>query len=92
VLALARVAASEGKSERDNTVALRYIDDLERRNGEWRILRRVCVYEWTRTDDVPDGWSLPANFLRGRRDATDLIFTDQLPAPADVPVPVPRRI
>jgi hypothetical protein len=92
VLALARVAASDGKCERDNTVALRYIDDLERRDGEWRILRRVCVYEWTRTDDVPDGWSLPGNFARGRRDATDLIFADRLPAPSDVPVPMPRLI
>jgi ketosteroid isomerase-like protein len=92
VLALARLAASNGKPERDNTVALRYIDDLERRDGQWRILRRVCVYEWTRTDDVAEGWSLPSNFLRGRRDANDLIFVDKLPAPADVPVPVPRRI
>jgi ketosteroid isomerase-like protein len=92
VLALARLAASDGKRERDNTVALRYLDDLERRDGQWRILRRVCVYEWTRTDEVPEGWGLPANFLRGRRDASDLIFLGQLPAPANVPAPVPRRI
>jgi 3-phenylpropionate/cinnamic acid dioxygenase small subunit len=92
VLALARLKASAGQRERDNTVALRYIDDLERRDGAWRILRRVCVYEWTRTDAVPDGWSLPSTFLRGRRDARDVIFLNKLEAPAEIPVPAPRRI
>jgi ketosteroid isomerase-like protein len=92
VLALARLAANDQHPERDNVVALRYIDDLERRNDEWRILRRVCAYEWTRTDPVPDGWRLPDNFVRGRRDAEDLIYLPQLPAPRAVPTPVPRGI
>jgi SnoaL-like domain len=92
VLALAHLAATDDRPARDNTVALRYVDDLERRDGEWRILRRVCVYEWTRTDDVPSGWTLPDNFLRGRADADDTVFLPVLQPPAMTPTPVPRRI
>lgn len=29
----------------------RYLDDYERRGGEWRILKRVVVHEGSRTDD-----------------------------------------
>jgi ketosteroid isomerase-like protein len=91
-LALARLSASDDQPARDNIVALRYVDDFERRGDEWRIIRRVCAYEWTRTDPVASGWSLPENFLRGRRDANDVVFTATLPAPAQIPVPVPRQI
>jgi hypothetical protein len=92
VLAHARLAATDDVPARDNTVALRYVDDLERRDGEWRILRRICVYEWTRTDEVPSGWTLPDNFLRGRADADDPVFLSVLQPPSVIPTPVPRRI
>jgi hypothetical protein len=92
VLALARLARSRDLPERDNTVALRYIDDVERRNGEWRILRRVCVYEWTRTDTVPDGWTLPVSFPRGRTDGLDTVFLSRLQPPDHLPTPRPREI
>jgi ketosteroid isomerase-like protein len=92
VLALARLARSDDAPERDNTVALRYIDDLERRDGEWRILRRVCVYEWTRTDPVPAGWTFPASFLMGRTDELDTVFLAQLQPPDRVTSPIARAI
>jgi SnoaL-like domain len=92
VLALARLAPSGDLPERDNTVALRYVDDLERRGGEWRILRRVCVYEWTRTDPVPPGWTFPGSFPRGRTDGLDPVFLAQLQPPGEIPVPRPRGI
>jgi len=92
VLALARLAGSDSAPERDNTVALRYIDDLERRDGVWRILRRVCVYEWTRTDPVPDGWTLPASFLMGRTDELDTVFLARLRPPERVSSPIARAI
>jgi hypothetical protein len=91
-LALAHLTASGDQPERDNLVALRYLDDLERRGGEWRILRRVCAYEWTRTDPVPPGWRLPDSFVRGRRDAGDLVYLPVLPTPAQPGTPVPRAI
>ena len=92
VLALARLAQSDSLPERDNTVALRYVDDLERRNDEWRILRRVCVYEWTRTDAVPEGWTFPGSFPRGRADRLDTVFLPQLQPPDNIPAPRPREI
>ena len=92
VLALARLARDGDTPERDNTVALRYVDDLERREGEWRILRRVCVYEWTRTDPVPPGWTFPDSFPRGRLDGLDPVFLGQLQPPEQIPEPRPRAI
>lgn len=92
-LALAHLAASDDDHpERDNLVAVRYVDDLERRNGEWRILRRVCAYEWTRTDPLPLGWRLPESFVRGRRDASDIVYMPELPAPRQSTAPLPRSI
>ncbi len=52
----------------------RYVDRMERRNGEWRIAERWAVREWTR--------SIPAETVRpregegptGRRDGTDPVY------------------
>jgi ketosteroid isomerase-like protein len=38
-------AAPDGGPPREWFAYLRYIDRLERRDGTWRILRRVCAYE-----------------------------------------------
>jgi hypothetical protein len=32
----------------DMWAGLRYVDRFERRDGQWRIRRRVCAYEWRR--------------------------------------------
>jgi SnoaL-like domain len=37
-----------GGIEADLWVGGRYLDDLERRDGMWRIRRRVGAYDWTR--------------------------------------------
>lgn len=55
-----RIAAGDGAPERDLVTAIRYIDRLEKRDGEWRILRRRLVLDWARTDPVPEGGILPA--------------------------------
>lgn len=90
--ALARLDRTESLPERDNTVAFRYLDDFERRDGVWRIIRRVCVYEWTRTDPVSEGWQIPDTFRRGTHDRDDLSYTRQLPAPADAPAGHQRQL
>ena len=41
---------------------LRYVDRFRREGDAWRIARRTCVYEWSRTDEVattpfPDGFA-----------------------------------
>ena len=35
----------------DVWLGVRYLDRMEKRNGEWRVARRKCVYDWNR--DVP---------------------------------------
>ena len=60
---------------RDFWVGLRYVDDFARRSGEWRIAKRVCVLDWTRTDPVPDGgWRFTDVDVIGRPDHTDPVF------------------
>ncbi len=35
-----------GEEERDTCVGGRYLDRLERRDGEWRISARAMLYDW----------------------------------------------
>jgi hypothetical protein len=73
-----------GEDEGD-LIGGRYVDRLERRDGEWRIAKRAVVHEWRSQLDftpmlAPTGvehWS--------RRDRDDLVYTRPL---ADPP---PRR-
>jgi hypothetical protein len=56
------------------TTVLRFIDDFERRGGEWRIARRVATTEWSRVDREDDWWAFPPSFVAGRRDRTDAVY------------------
>jgi hypothetical protein len=47
----------------------RYLDQYECRNGEWRILERICVHEFTRSDTVTAHMSIDA--AKFRQGATD---------------------
>jgi len=73
-IAFHRVPARNGKPPRDHLVGFRYVDDFERRGGEWRIKKRVCAFEWTRTDPVPEGWDFPPDVLRGIHGSDDTVF------------------
>lgn len=48
----------------DYTIYLRLYDRMERRGGEWRILRMDAIYDKDRLDPVIPG-SLPADFFDG---------------------------
>jgi hypothetical protein len=50
----------------------RYLDQYQRRDGEWRIFHRTCVSDWSRraTRDADD----PDHRLRGRRGDDDLVY------------------
>lgn len=48
----------------------RYIDRFEKRDGEWKIAARVCVYEWGQSPDEIKA-ALSA-FVLGKRDKSDL--------------------
>lgn len=55
----------------------RYIDRVQRRNGEWRVLRRTLVQDWKQLVEVPN---VPANrpgALVGRRDREDFIYSER---------------
>jgi hypothetical protein len=55
------------------TIAMgRYLDRLERRNGEWRMLIRKCTIEMTANCDA--SWAFSDNvkgFLKARWDGQD---------------------
>lgn len=47
-----RMPADDKGPLRDFITAVRYVDRLECREGEWRITRRVLILDWSRTDPV----------------------------------------
>lgn len=68
-----------GQPHHNMITAFRYVDRFERRPvagaAEWRIAERITVSEWVRYDP-PEGWvTIPPQFLIGRRDRTDTVFT-----------------
>lgn len=65
-----RVPAGADGVVKDLVVNCRYADRFERRNGEWRIARRVVIVDTDRVDPVHERW-VPEVQLRGRRDRTD---------------------
>lgn len=65
-----RYAADAEGPERDYVTLIRYVDRAERRDGDWRLVRRVLVLDSARTDPVPDLGPKPRG-PRGRRDRSD---------------------
>ncbi|MFC4048076.1 nuclear transport factor 2 family protein [Actinomadura syzygii] len=49
----------------------RYVDRLERRDGGWRILHRICVLDWSRRSDEAPPAPRADTFGHGRRDDRD---------------------
>jgi ketosteroid isomerase-like protein len=70
-----RLRPSGEKPARDFNVGLRYVDDFERRDGDWRIAARVCVFDWSRIDPVEaHNWTPPGRAAIGQRDRSDAVF------------------
>ena len=74
IVAHHHLAESRTKPERDYTVGLRYVDDFERRDGTWRIARRVSTTEMSWVDDEVGRWDFPDHFTTGHRDRTDAVY------------------
>ena len=72
-----RIAADDKGPERDFIACGRYIDRMERREGEWRIARRTMIVDFTRTDPVPAG-ETGLGSRRGARDRSDLSYALRL--------------
>ena len=46
-----------GAEERDIVIGGRYLDELERRGAEWRIAKRVMLYDWFQDFGASIDWS-----------------------------------
>jgi hypothetical protein len=55
-------------------IAGRYIDRFEKRREEWRIAKRVTVFEWIKLENAP--WTIPfqPNWTPAKRDGSDPIY------------------
>ena len=51
----------------------RYVDNFERRDGEWKIAHRTVVHEWDKVEPM-QSWFPTDQFTRGRRDRSDLSY------------------
>ncbi len=65
-----------GQPRRVWLFAGRYVDRHEKRGGEWKIARRVIVYDFDRIDPVYEsrGAEAIAPFTQGRRDRSDASY------------------
>jgi hypothetical protein len=54
--------------------AFRYVDQMEKRDGQWRIMRRTCTLEWCRVNERAGWWDAPPEHRRGVRDRTDPVY------------------
>jgi len=63
-----------GKARQNLTTGFRFIDRFERRDGEWRIARRVATTEWSRAESPEDRWPIPDHLRTGKRDPSDPVY------------------
>ena len=53
----------------------RYLDRFERRDGQWKIARRIVVQDWKRIADLPgEEWKPAPGWPAGRRDQEDAVY------------------
>ena len=53
----------------------RYVDIVEKRNGEWRVFRRTVVYETLAAHLAPEFPKINPTFTVQRRDREDAVYT-----------------
>ena len=71
----------------DETLRGRYLDLFTRRNGAWKIARRVVVWDASRVEPAAASWfdlmrqrpGADDRYVFGRRDQTDMVYTFELP-------------
>jgi len=68
----AELAGSDGTI--DILMPARYVDHFEQRSGEWKIVKRVTVFEGRFLLSNAEGTGLDPNWTTGRRDRGDASF------------------
>lgn len=71
-LGLMRLKVDEQGISRLNQLAGRFVDELERIEGEWKIRMRTCVRDTSLTLRVEEDMQAGYGLVPGTRDATDL--------------------
>ena len=61
---------------RDMVLGLRYVDRFERRDGVWRIARRVCAFDWSYTLESRHQFRFEDDFTVGHRSHRDITYRD----------------
>ncbi|GGD80539.1 nuclear transport factor 2 family protein [Croceicoccus mobilis] len=66
--------------ETDMIFGGRYVDEYARRGGEWRIVRRCEIADWTRTEPAADRFfAMEPAYRRGEREGRDFSSTRAWP-------------
>jgi hypothetical protein len=61
-------------SKYHRALGLRYLDKLERRNGEWRIVHRVCLDDWHQIEPIHEPPPGSAHGRWGMRSTDDPLY------------------
>lgn len=72
-IATLRYPAEDG-IERLNQIGGRYVDELVRANGVWRVKRRICVRDWSISHKIAEDWVGDAPFVQGVGSGEDVSY------------------
>jgi len=64
----------EGSVSYLDTFGGRYVDELVKELGEWLIMDRVVVRDWSKTETVQGSYYSPDDFVGGKRSREDLAY------------------
>ncbi|CAG9170102.1 nuclear transport factor 2 family protein [Cupriavidus pampae] len=71
-------AAGDESTPMDMFTSSRYLDHMERREGEWRVAHRDLIQDWKQIVDVKYRALVPAEgWIIGRRDGEDQVQTER---------------
>jgi len=71
-------AAGDESTPMDMFTSSRYLDRMERREGEWRVAHRDLIQDWKQIVDVKYRALVPAEgWIIGRRDGEDQVQTER---------------
>lgn len=58
-----------------NQLGGRYVDNLAREGGTWKIKKRLCVREWSYSQPIESDWLASAGFIETARGAEDVSWS-----------------